>query len=147
MAQKMSTGLCNHLLAGGSVKNAFEGAASELRIYGGTVPATADASIGSATLLCTVKNGGSAITFDSAASGGVLAKNSTETWNGTNGANGTATFYRLVNTSDDGSASTTAKRIQGTVGTGGTDMVVGNAALVSAATFTVNYFTQAFVPS
>ena len=145
MSEKMSTGLANYLLAGGGdLKTAF--ATGEIRIYSGTPPATSDAALSGNTLLCTVKNGTAALTFGTA-SGGVMAKTGTETWSGTNAATGTASFYRLVNSADDGTLSTSLKRIQGTIGAGGADLNVGSVALVSAAVFTINYFTQAFVPS
>lgn len=147
MAEKMSTGLCTKLLDTDPLGTLFN--LGFIKIYAGTVPATADADIGSATLLCTVSNNstGTGITFEAAASAGVLAKKSTETWSGVNAATGTATFYRLVPATNTTTASTTEARIQGTVGTGGADMNLGTTALVSAATFTLNYFTQAFVPS
>jgi len=150
MAEKMSTGLCNMLMGGvtghGDLKTIVD-SNFKLMIYAGTVPATADAALGGATLLCTVSNGGSAVTMDTAAAAGVLAKNTGETWSGTNAATGTATFYRFQKTADDGLSSAVEPRIQGTIGTGGADMNVGSTSLVSAATFTVNYFTQALVPS
>lgn len=147
MSAKMSTGLVNHLMAGGSFKNAFEGAASELRFYSGTPPATADSALAGNTLIATVKNNGAAVTFGTAATGGVLAKNSTETWNATALAGGTITFMRLVNATDDGSSSATFKRVQNTVGLGGTDIVVGNNTLATGDPFTVDFYTEAFVPS
>ena len=120
-----------------------------IKIYAGTVPATADASIGSATLLCTVSNasGGTGLLWEAASVGGVLAKKVSETWSGTNVAGGTATFFRLVAAGDTAGASTTEARIQGTIAAGGADMNLGTTLLVNAATFTVNYFTQALVPS
>lgn len=147
MAEKMSTGLCSQLLDTNPLKTLFN--LGFIKIYAGTVPATADADIGSATLLCTVSNNstGTGITFASAASAGVIAKNASETWSGTNVVTGTATFYRLVPATNTTTLSTTEARVQGTIGTGGTDMVVGSTSLTNGATFTINYFTQAFVPS
>lgn len=145
MAEKMSTGLCNKLLDTGSLKATFNTA--RIRIYSGTPPATADAALSGNTLLVEIADAGSNLTWDTAASGGVLAKAGASTYSGTNAATGTATFYRLVNNADAGGSSTTDPRIQGTVGTGGTDMVLGSTALVSGATTTLNYWTQAFVPS
>ncbi len=146
MAQKMSTGLCNKLLDTNPLKTIFN--LGFLKIYGGSVPATADAAA-SATLLCTVSvsSGGTGVTFETTASGGVILKKSSETWSGVNAASGTATHYRLVAAGDTGASSTTEARIQGTVGTGGADMNLGSTSLTSAATFTINYFSQAFVPS
>ncbi|MBY4612102.1 hypothetical protein K6M90_31490, partial [Rhizobium sp. 9T] len=114
MSIKLSTGLVNAMLASGSVKSIFD-AGSEIRVYAGAVPADADAAIGGATLLVTIKNGSSGITFEATPSAGVLEKNASETWSGTNVATGTPTFYRHVLTADDGTLSTTAPRYQGTV--------------------------------
>ena len=144
MAEKMSTGLCNQLLDTNPLKTIFS--TMRIRIYSGTAPATADAALSGNTLLVEVEESGGALTWAASASGGVLSK-SANTWSGTNAATGTATFYRVVNDADDGTASTTAPRIQGTIGTGGADMNLGTTSLVASATFTLNYFTQAFVPS
>lgn len=140
---KSSTGLKNILLASGNLKDTFD-AGSGIRIYGGTVPADADAAIGSATLLCTIKNGSSGLTFDAAPSGGVLEKNPTETWSGINAAGGTPTFYRHVLTADAGGASTSAPRYQGTVGVVGADMNLTSATLVNGATQTLDYHAVSF---
>lgn len=146
MAQKMSTALCNQLLLNNPFKTIFN--LGFLKFYSGTAPATADAAL-TGTLICTVSNNstGTGLTFDTTATGGVIAKNPAETWSGVNAASGTITHWRLVAAGDTGALSTTEARVQGTVGTGGTDIVVGNAALTSGATFTMNYFTEAFVPS
>jgi len=146
MAEKMSTSLCNYMLGTGSLKGAFTN--MELRLYAGSVPATADAAAGS-TAVVVVKNGGSYATFGTA-SGGVIGINSTETWTGTAGSSTTLTFYRLVAHADDDLTDVgtyTRNRVQGTIGVGGSDMNVGTAAVTSGAAFTVNTFTQAIVPS
>lgn len=138
MAIKMSTGLRNQMLSVGSFKAIFD-AGSEIRIYGGAVPPSADNSIGAATLLCTIKNGSSGITFDTEASGGILLKNPAETWQGTCGATGTATFYRHVLTADAGDASATAPRYQGNVAVVGADMNLTSTSLVSGAVQGIDY--------
>ncbi|QRF60251.1 hypothetical protein [Variovorax paradoxus] len=138
---KLSTGLRNYMLDTGALKAALAG--GEIRIYAGTVPDTADAALGGATLLCVVKNGGAGINYDASAAGGVLAKAPGETWSGTNVATGTATFFRHVLASDDGTLSTTQRRIQGTLGTGGTDGVLTSVALVSGAPQAVDFYTTA----
>lgn len=138
---KLSTGLRNGMLASNSLKSLL--ASGEIRIYAGTVPADADASIGSATLLCTVKNGGSGINFASAATAGVLPKASGETWSGTNVATGVATFFRHVLAADDGSASSSAVRIQGTVAVAGADLNLTSVSLVSGAPQAIDYYSVA----
>lgn len=147
MTQQLSTGLCNKLLDTNCFKTIF--ASGFVQLYSGTVPATADASIGSAVLQVKVgaPGPGTGLTFASSASGGVLAKNGSETWTGTVSNTATVTFFRLVAAADDGTSSTTQARIQGTIGAGGADMNLGTTALVAAAPFTLNYFTEAFVPS
>lgn len=142
MAIKSSTGLRNALLATSSFKALFD-AGSEIRIYAGPVPADADAAIGSATLLVTIKNGTNGITFDSAAANGVLTKNPSETWSGTCVATGTPTFYRHVLTGDTDAASTTAPRYQGSVGVAGADMNLTAATLTSGAAQTLDYHAVA----
>jgi len=145
MAQKQSTGLCNYVLATGSLKGAYS--AMRIRVYSGTVPVSADAAIGSAVLLNEVRSAGGNLSFDTAAAAGVLLKAPGETWVGTNTVGGTASFYRVVNSADDGTLSTVFIRLQGTIGVGGADMNVGSTALTSGATFTLNYFSQSMIPS
>ena len=128
---KRSLGLRNYLLDTGSLKAALAG--GEIRIYSGTIPADANAAIGGATLLCTLKNAGAGINFDASAAGGVLSKDPGETWTGTNVAGGVATFFRHVLSADTGASSTTDRRIQGTIATAGADMVLGNTTLTNGA--------------
>ena len=52
MSYKTSTALRNGMLAGSGLKEQLD--AGFIKIYAGTVPATADDAIGSATLLCTI---------------------------------------------------------------------------------------------
>lgn len=132
MSIKLSTGLVNSMLASSSVKAIFD-AGSEIRIFGGPVPADADASTAGAVLLCVIKNGSNGITFEATPSNGVLEKNASETWGGTNVATGAPTFYRHVLTADDDAESTSAPRYQGTVSVAGADMNLTNATLTSGA--------------
>lgn len=122
MALKISTGLRDHLLTTGDFQAAVDGGV--IRIYNGPVPATADAALSGNTLLVTISNNsaGTGITMNAASAGGVLGKNSAEVWSGTVVANGTPTFYRFSPLTDDFLLSTTAKRVQGTVGTAGFDL-------------------------
>lgn len=151
--EKMSTGLCNMLLGGvagaGTLKAIVDGN-FKLFIFGGPVPAKCDDALtipGTHQLLCTVANAGAPVNMDAAAALGVLPKANAEVWSGVNAAGGTATFYRFQKAGDANGLSTVEPRIQGTIGLGGADMNLGNVVLVAAATFTVNYFTQALVPS
>lgn len=138
----ISTGLRNHLMATGSFKGGLDG--SLIKIYSGTPPANPDDAIpGGATLLCTVSagGGGTGVTFEASANTGLLLKAAGEQWQGDNITNGTATWFRLVKTSDDGSLSTTALRLQGSVALAGADLNLTNTSLVSGATQTVDYFS------
>lgn len=143
MPISMSTGLRNQLLAGGSLKSIFD-AGSEIRIYAGTVPASANDDIGAATLLCVIRNGGAGITFASSAAAGTLEKNPSETWSGVNSASGVATFYRHVLTADSNASSTSAPRYQGSVATVGADMNLTSASLTLGATQTIDFHSVTF---
>ena len=80
------------------------------------------------------------------AAAGVISK-SGNTWSDPSPTSGVATFYRLVNAADDNSASTTYPRIQGTVGTAGADLNLSSTTITGGVAFTINYYTQALVPS
>jgi hypothetical protein len=129
MTLKISTGFRDGVLVTGSVRSRANG--KVIRIYGGTVPADANAALGSATLLCEVSVGGTGtgVTFEATPVDGALVKTAAETWSGTNVATGTATFWRLVASADDGTLSTVAERVQGTFG--GTSGLLSNPALTS----------------
>lgn len=135
---KMSTGLRTSLLGGNSLSSVMN--LGFIQIYSGTVPTDADQSIGSATLLTTIKSGSVGLTFGTAASG-AIPKNPSETWNGVNVATGTASFYRHVGSADTGALSTTQPRMQGTCGTAGGDMAMTSVALTSGATQSVDAYS------
>lgn len=143
MAYKTSTGLRNGMLAGSSLKEQLDG--GFVKLYAGTVPATADDAIGSATLLCTISvdSTGTGVNFAAAAVAGALSKSDTEVWSGVNTATGTATFFRHVAAADDGTLSTTAPRIQGAVATAGAELNLTSANLTTGATQTIDYYSAA----
>jgi hypothetical protein len=116
---KISTGLANAMLAGGGLRAALTG--MEMRIYAGTEPATANDSIGGATLLVTITEDGlgAPLEFETNAVNGALEKSSSQVWEGTAVDSGTATFCRLVLQADADGSSTTAARIQGDAGLAG----------------------------
>lgn len=140
MTLKVSTGLRNKLMDTGSLKTIM--AAGLIKIYSGAVPADADAAV-TGSILCTISigSGGTGINFDTSAAAGVLSKAPGETWSGTNAATATATYYRHVAASDDGTLSTTQARLQGAVATVGSDLNLSSVALVSGATQTVDYYS------
>lgn len=138
----ISTGLRNHLRDVGSLKGGIDG--SLVKIYSGTAPASADDAVpGGATLLCVVSvNGaGTGVTFEASAQAGLLLKTAAEQWEGDNVATGTASWFRLVKTADDGSASTSAIRLQGSVALAGGDLNLTSTSLTSGATQNVDYFS------
>lgn len=151
MALKISTGLRNAMLSGGTLKATLDG--GYIHIYSGTPPASPNDEI-TGTLLATIySDGGSAdagLNFDASAADGVLAKAPAETWDNsdtTNVATGTATHYlHVASAESDGTAidaSTTAERILGSVGTAGTDMVMGNTELTSGQVQSINFYSVA----
>lgn len=132
----LSTGLRNHLADTGSLRDALTGC--QIKIYAGTPPPTADSVLGGATLLCTVSGDPEGIEFEAAASDGVLIKSAGQEWAGTNGASGTASFFRVVPSSDVGDSSSTALRLQGSVGVLAADLELSNVDLVTGAPLAIN---------
>lgn len=143
MAIKLSTGLREALAAGSSLRAALNN--GYVRIYSGAVPASADAALGSATLLNEISAGGTGtpVTFEATAPNGVLAKSVSENWTGNNLEGGTPTFFRYVLSGDAGDASTSAVRFQGTAGGIGSDLIISTLPLVSGAPLTFDLFQLA----
>lgn len=143
MTIKASTGLRNTVMVDSSLRDAL--ANGFIEIYDGTEPATADAALGGATLLCTisVNSTGTGVSLDTVATDGVATKPTGVVWSGVNAATGTARFYRHVAPGDDGTLSTTQVRVQGRIATAGADMNFTSTALVSGATQTVDFYTLA----
>jgi len=144
---KASTGLRNYMLDNASFKDALDDGV--MRLYAGTVPATADASVGAATLLCEITDNdqglgaGQGIDFETNAVDGVLTKETSQIWSGTNVDSGTATFFRVETQADDGSMSTTNPRVQGTISTAGADLNLSDPDLVDTELQTIDYFSIA----
>jgi hypothetical protein len=141
--------------AGGSLRSIISGA-FKLYIYAGPVPATA-AVIPSGTLLCTVGSGAggtSVVNMAANAPNGILTKSAAETWTGpvSNVGNLAATYYRFCLPADIAAAIADAglgaqPRIQGTVGVGDFDLIVGADVLQNTSTFTIAYFNLNITPS
>lgn len=124
MSWKLSTGLRNHLMAVGSLRNAMHGNLV-LKIFGGTVPASANDSIGGATLLRTITvagDGSTPLGWEAVPADGVLQKALAETWQGVSSAGGIATFCRFETLGDAGASSTSLVRMQGVVAQVGGDL-------------------------
>lgn len=138
---KASTGLRTYLLGTGSLVDLSAGG-YVLNLYNGTPPATADAALSSNTLIVKVDDGfNGGIAFNTP-SGGSVTRDNTSTMEGTVATTGTPTFFRLQLYNDDDSLSTTNMRIQGTVGTVGTeDLVLVAAELTETELFVLGTFT------
>jgi hypothetical protein len=158
MTQKISTGLANHLLRGGSIESAFPNG-FEIRIFSSFPLHADDAEMANriATIMTNgidIPTGGPLLplTFDPAAIvNGIMQKNPAETWNAMSQLNGTTATYRIALFNggaapyDDGSFSTTIPRIQGTIGTVGKDIVLADPIFNSGAEpVTLANFYQAF---
>ena len=146
MALNFSTGFKDAILDTGSLKATFDD--GFITIYAGTVPANADADLGGATALVTYSDGGAAPAggtgLDLATAGavaGAISKEPGQVWEGTAVATDTATFFRYRELVDAGGASTTAIRIQGTVGGGGADLFVTSTSFTSAVAYTLDMFS------
>ena len=143
MAFKVSTGLRNSMLDTESFKAAMD--LGFLKIYEGAVPASADDSLATAGLLCTlsVDGGGTGLTWEAAAVSGIISKTVAETWQGTNVDSGTATFFRFVQPGDTGGAVPTELRVQGLVGLVGAELNLSSITLSISAVQTINHFNVA----
>ena len=158
MTIKISDGLANSLLAGGTVKTRLD--AGFIYFFAGAEPATADTvldMVGVHTQLAKiaadavpVDAGATGLTFAAAAASRALAKNAAETWAskvhfvGKDAAQAgvsalTAVFYRFCAAGDSGQAAGTGTtyRVQGTIGLSGADINLGNVALYDNGSNTV----------
>lgn len=109
--------------------------------FSGTVPATADAALSGNTALLTVDNGGTGGTWQNTSSNGVLTKTAAETWSGTVGTAGTATFFRICVGTDNGQGAAAAGnyRVQGAVGTDiSADLILATTALAASSVITLS---------
>jgi hypothetical protein len=142
MTLKASTALRNKLLDTNPFKTIFN--LGFLKLYDGPVPTTADAGLDAANhLLVTISNNstGTGLTFEATAVAGAITKNTGETWSGTSITAGTASFYRLVTSSDTGATSTTEARLQGNIATSGADLNMTNTVLTSPTSYPIDAFS------
>lgn len=144
---KLSTGIRDYLAVTGALRAAMS--TLVLKIYEGTEPATADAALGSAVLLCTVTvgdDGSTPLTWEPTASDGVLLKEADDVWEGTNSAGGTAAFFRFETLADAGGSSTSALRVQGRCAVAGGELNLSNLVLVNAAPLSIDNFALTVPP-
>ncbi len=128
MAFKISTGLRNALLSSDDYIALMAG--KIFRCYSGAVPTNAQDSLGAAVLLGTISlNGaGTGVTFEAAPVNGMAVKKTSEAWTFVITAAGTPSFYRHVDLADDGTASASAYRAQGSIGLLNADLIVNSVA-------------------
>lgn len=107
-----------------------------LKLYSGAVPTNAHDALGSAVLLRTVSNNGAGtgLSFEAVPVAGMLVKSTAQVWSGPNVATGNPTFYRACLIADDGTASSTQPRLQGSVGLLDADLILGSISLVNGIT-------------
>jgi len=140
MAIRVSTAQRNAMndgWANGSATSFFDSAILEIR--SGTIPADADTAP-TGTVLASMTLPADAV---GASAAGVLSK--AGTWQDTSAdAGGTASWFRIRRSGDAGTTNTTDKRIDGTVGTSGSDMNLDNTNIASGQSVTINSasFTQ-----
>ena len=136
---KISTGLANAMMGNVGATAALNAASLELRIFFGPEPLTADAGLADETLLVTIQvNGGGGMRFAFAAEGTIM-KDIDQSWLGNVIATGTPTYYRLCPKTDNNTASTTAVRVQGSVGVTG-DLKLGTATLATGNPQSIDFY-------
>ena len=80
-----------------------------------------------------------ALCFGLPASGSM--SKSSDTWSGTVDTSGTAGYFRIVRPDDDGTESTTQKRLQGTISTSGSELNMSNTSLTATQPHTVDDYS------
>ena len=146
-AESGAAGTVVAVAKGGSLKDIMMDGV--LKVYSGSQPSDADqAATGTLLVTYTVSSGAfvagafdNGLEFESDPLSGEIEKNSSEVWSGLGVATGTAGWFRFVgNATDDGTASTTLPRIDGSVGTSGSDLVMASTSIVSGRTYTIDTF-------
>ena len=136
---KISTGLADAMMNDAGATAALNNAELELRIFSGPEPLTADAALADETLLVTIQvNGGGGMQF-AFANEGTIMKDIDQSWLGNVIATGTPTYYRLCPMNDDNTASTTAVRVQGSVGATG-DLKLGTTTLATGNPQSIDFY-------
>ena len=136
---KISTGLADAMMNDTGATAALNNAELELRIFSGPEPLTADAALADETLLVTIQvNGGGGMQF-AFANEGTIMKDIDQFWLGNVIATGTPTYYRLCPMNDDNTASTTAVRVQGSVGATG-DLKLGTTTLATGNPQSIDFY-------
>jgi hypothetical protein len=143
---RFSTGLRNGILNSTGIKEAM--ADGVIRIYSGSQPISADNAVGGTLLLEITQNAGAfahgsatnGLEFD-VPSGGILTKAPLEAWRGNGLAPGVAGWFRFcANPTDNGGASTTLARIDGSVGRSAADLNLSNTNIETGVPSTIDVF-------
>lgn len=146
MTVRHSTGLRNLMLSTGGFTEIF--ANGIIDVYTGAQPASAD-NAPTGTLLGTITKNGAAFTPGTSTNGltwgtpsaGTVSK-STDLWQFTGVAAGTAGWFRLkANAVDDNSSSTTLPRLDGSIASSGGDINFSNLTVAIGAPNTLDSFT------
>jgi len=143
MTIRYSTGLRNAVMDAGFKPTMDDG---ELHFYSGTQPADADqAETGTKLLVVTEASGAHTTGVNGldwlAAVAGVTGKEAA-VWSGVGIAAGVAGWFRFYSQASPVTGlSTTAKRFDGSIGTSGADLNIGNTTIAVSATTTVDSFT------
>lgn len=136
---KISTGLADAMMDDTGATAALNAANLELRIFSGPEPLTADAALANETLLVTIQvNGGGGMQFAFTGEGTIM-KDINQSWLGNVVATGTPAYYRLCPMSDGTTASTTAVRVQGSVGATG-DLKLGTTTLATGNPQSIDFY-------
>jgi hypothetical protein len=114
-----------------------------IAVFSGAQPANAD-SANNGTLLYTITKDGAGtvgLTWGESVNG-VVSKNATEVWRGTAVAGGTAGWFRCYESGDDPTtASSTAARFDGAIGTNGGEITMANTLVELTAVQSITAFS------
>lgn len=145
MALQYSTGLKDAILDNSSLKANFDD--GYIRVYAaGAIPVSPDDALVGETLIVTYSDNdqgvgaGQGLDLD-AALNGAIPKLTAQVWSGTSVAAATGLFWRYEQSTDDGLASTTQKRIQGTIGGAGADLIVQSTVYADATLYVIDFFS------
>lgn len=132
---------------GSSLNDLFAGGVLEIRT--GSQPASAD-DAETGTLLATITlssgahnttTGENGLMFGASSTNGVLSKDSGQVWSGDAANSGTAGYFRLYSVSKTTGASTSAVRLDGTVGVSTGDLRMASTAITSGQSVTIDTAT------
>ena len=136
---KFSTGFRTQLLNAQDMTSMFDGVNSNMLIYSGSQPSDADQVPGAGTILAEITIP-TTNAFEATAVAGVI--NKTGTWEETSAiAAGTAAWFRLSEDDTDTTLSTTLVRLDGTVGTSASDLVIASVAIDATDPITIDTFS------